>query len=156
MIFNHQNLSNFLFISNWINQSGLNISTPKFCIWKEESKTAKSVSPVLKWNHRNQSPARRLVKKYRHVRPHRMYPWSFFRSSCWPRFTDIRCRASSPVHTVKVRQFSSMASGLSRDLPTVIDTPRREGHRFCPYEYYSDATPSPLSRKFVISDERAH
>ena len=51
--------------------------------------------------------------------------------------------------------FFSMASGLSRDLPTVIDTPRREGRRFCPYEYYSDATPSPLSRTFVISNGRA-
>lgn len=38
-------------------------------------------------------------------------------------------------HTVKVRQFPSMATarGLSRDLPTVIDTPRREGRRFRPY-----------------------
>lgn len=61
-------------------------------------------------------------------------------SSCWPRFTDIRRGASSPAYTVKVRRFSSMASGLSRDLPTVIDTPRCEGRRFCPHEYYCEAT----------------
>lgn len=123
----------------------------------------RSVSPVSKRNEiarrGDRGPAWGLViKKYRHVRPRRMYPWSFFRSS-------VVLLAAVHWHSLR-----SVKSGIHCQGPPVLlngvgavtrftygnrhASPRRTP-LLSPWVLLRSDFPPPLSRAFVISDGRA-